>query len=69
MFARALFAFSGPYRVSRNPMYVSVMLILCGWSVGFWSRPLLVYAFVVGIAFHLRPDVEAGLQARLQGRV
>ena len=45
---------SGPYRVSRNPMYVAVLLILIGWAVGFWSRPLAVYAAAVAVAVHLR---------------
>ena len=45
---------SGPYCVSRNPMYVAVLLILCGWAVGFESRTLAVYAICVALAFHLR---------------
>jgi protein-S-isoprenylcysteine O-methyltransferase Ste14 len=45
---------TGVYRLSRNPMYVAVLLILYGWALGFWSRPLAIYAVVVMIAFHLR---------------
>lgn len=45
---------TGVYRLSRNPMYVAVVLILCGWALGFWSRPLAIYAIVVTTAFHLR---------------
>jgi protein-S-isoprenylcysteine O-methyltransferase Ste14 len=44
----------GLYRYSRNPMYVSVMLIVLGWAACFWSRQLLIYALVVGAAFHMR---------------
>ena len=45
---------TGPYRLSRNPMYVAVLLILAGWAVAFESRGLTVYTVCVAIAFHLR---------------
>jgi protein-S-isoprenylcysteine O-methyltransferase Ste14 len=44
----------GLYRYSRNPMYVAVSLILLGWTISFASRGLLLYAFAVLVAFHLR---------------
>lgn len=45
---------TGLYRISRNPMYVAVTLILLGWAIGFQSRGLAVYAVTVAIFFHLR---------------
>ena len=45
---------SGPYRFSRNPMYVAVFTILVGWAVGFRSTGLTIYAACIAIAFHLR---------------
>ena len=45
---------SGLYHYSRNPMYVSVLLILAGWAAGFHSRALAIYAAAVMVAFHLR---------------
>ena len=44
----------GLYRMSRNPMYVSVILVLVGWAVGFRSMPLALYALAVAVGFHLR---------------
>ena len=44
----------GLYRYSRNPMYVSVLLILIGWAWAFASGPLWIYAACVTLAFHLR---------------
>jgi len=43
----------GLYRFSRNPMYVSVLLILAGESILFWSRQLVIYAAAVAVVFHL----------------
>ena len=44
----------GLYRFSRNPMYVSVALVLLGWAWAFGAWGLLAYAGVVATAFHLR---------------
>ncbi len=45
---------TGPYRLSRNPMYIAVFTILLGWSTLWGSCGLLIYAVVVLCAFHLR---------------
>ena len=43
----------GPYQFTRNPMYVSVLLVLAGESLFFWSARLLEYAAAVAVCFHL----------------
>jgi protein-S-isoprenylcysteine O-methyltransferase Ste14 len=44
----------GLYRISRNPMYVAVVTILCGWATAYPSRTLWIYAAVIAVSFHLR---------------
>jgi protein-S-isoprenylcysteine O-methyltransferase Ste14 len=44
----------GPYRHTRNPMYVAVVIMLSGWSVCFWSPALATYTAFVCALFHLR---------------
>jgi len=43
----------GPYRYARNPMYMSVLLVIIGWAVFFYSLRVLSYGFCVGLVFHL----------------
>ena len=45
---------SGLFRVSRNPVYLSVVMIVLGWAIGFRSWLLLLYALALVVAFHLR---------------
>ena len=44
----------GLYRVSRNPMYVAVLIILASWALGFRSATLWIYLAAVAVSFHLR---------------
>lgn len=43
---------SGPYRLTRNPMYAAVLSVIVGESVWFSSGRLLWYALVVLAAFY-----------------
>ena len=44
----------GLYRFCRNPMYVAVLTILCGWALTFQSGGLWTYAACLAVAFHSR---------------
>jgi pimeloyl-ACP methyl ester carboxylesterase len=60
---------SGPYRFSRNPMYVGVSLMLWGWAIAFGAWALVLYALTVMVAFHIRVLVnEEPYLARTHGR-
>jgi protein-S-isoprenylcysteine O-methyltransferase Ste14 len=45
---------TGPYAVSRNPMYIGVVTILIGWCALWDSRTLIIYTVCFAIGFHLR---------------
>jgi protein-S-isoprenylcysteine O-methyltransferase Ste14 len=44
---------SGPYRITRNPMYLGGSLILLGETVLFESLILLAYLLFIWLAFHI----------------
>jgi protein-S-isoprenylcysteine O-methyltransferase Ste14 len=43
----------GPYRFTRNPMYVGMLTVVLGWSILFGAARLLLYALALGSSFHL----------------
>jgi protein-S-isoprenylcysteine O-methyltransferase Ste14 len=45
---------SGPYRFSRNPMYIGVLTILAGWCTLWGSRTLVTYTLLFMLGFHVR---------------
>ncbi|HEX9109539.1 MAG TPA: isoprenylcysteine carboxylmethyltransferase family protein [Longimicrobiales bacterium] len=45
---------SGPYRFTRNPMYLAVAATIVGQALLLGRADLLAYAAVIAIAFHLR---------------
>ena len=44
---------TGPYRYSRNPMYVGVLAVIFGQALLYRSRPVFVYGACAALTFHL----------------
>ncbi|MGD7035247.1 methyltransferase family protein [Methylotuvimicrobium buryatense] len=58
----------GLYRYTRNPMYISVMLILLGWVLCFGAPGQFVYTVILSVGFYLRVVLgEEPLLARKYG--
>jgi protein-S-isoprenylcysteine O-methyltransferase Ste14 len=49
---------SGPYRFSRNPMYLAIVTILAGWAALWSSLALALYTVAVLIAIVMRVRVH-----------
>jgi len=56
----------GPYKLSRNPMYIPDFTILLGWALFYGSLavPLAGLAFAAFLAFVLVPSEERQLMER-----
>jgi protein-S-isoprenylcysteine O-methyltransferase Ste14 len=44
---------TGPYLLSRNPMYVSVLLVIFGQAILYASGPVAIYGVIAFLCFHL----------------
>ena len=43
----------GLYRYTRNPIYVSALMVVLGWAVMFLTPALFIYAICLAFGFHL----------------
>jgi len=43
----------GLYRLTRNPMYLSVLLVIFGQAIRFGSPEIAVYGLILWLGFHL----------------
>jgi protein-S-isoprenylcysteine O-methyltransferase Ste14 len=57
---------SGPYRISRNPMYLGVDTILAGWCTLWGLRTLIIYSALFVLGFHFRVLLREEPWARRQ---
>lgn len=55
---------SGPYKFSRNPLYIADSVILLGWAIFYGSIAVLIGCLTFGafLAFVLVPSEERQLQ-------
>jgi protein-S-isoprenylcysteine O-methyltransferase Ste14 len=64
-FSPPLLVIAGPYRFSRNPMYLSALFAWLGWTI-FYGSPAVFVALVLlwsAFAFRVIPLEERQLQA------
>jgi protein-S-isoprenylcysteine O-methyltransferase Ste14 len=56
----------GPYRVSRNPMYVAELALWLGWAILYGSIPVFVAFLIMGSVMNSRvvPREERDLETR-----
>jgi len=55
----------GPYRYSRNPMYVSGLFVWCGWTIFYGNETVLIGLVLLWsvFAFRVIPSEERQLEA------
>lgn len=57
---------SGIYRISRNPMYVGLAIILCAWSMvlgSLWLLPFVILFIIYIHRFQIIPEEKALINA------
>ena len=56
----------GPFAISRNPMFLSGLIVLLGWALFYGSVVILIFAVLGWTMAHFLkvPHEERGLEAR-----